>query len=84
MSLEKLRRQIDDIDRQLISLLNRRAELAVQIGAIKEMSGKDVLDQTREKFIIERIKALNAGPLDDSAMQIIFQTIIQQCREIQK
>ena len=36
MSLKKLRRDIDRIDKQVLSFLNRRAALTIQIGKLKE------------------------------------------------
>ena len=84
MELDELRHQIDEIDAQLISLLNQRAELAVQIGKLKKSMGKNVLDVEREKFIFDRIKLLNQGPLSQNSLEEIFRTIISSCREIQK
>ncbi len=84
MELNKLRRQIDEIDVQLISLLNQRAALAEQIGKLKKSLGKNVIDIEREKFIFERLKLLNQGPLSQNSLEEIFKTIISRCREIQK
>jgi chorismate mutase / prephenate dehydratase len=47
-SLSNLRGEIDRIDKELVELLNRRAEVAVQIGQIKRGQGLDVWSSARE------------------------------------
>lgn len=84
MELIELRNKIDDIDEQIILLLNKRARLAMQIGKVKKSMGKNFLDAEREKFIFERIKSLNQGPLSQNSLEKIFKSIICSCREIQR
>ncbi|PIQ90672.1 MAG: hypothetical protein COV71_03415, partial [Candidatus Omnitrophica bacterium CG11_big_fil_rev_8_21_14_0_20_41_12] len=42
MSLSKLRKEIDQLDRKLIKLLNLRAEATKRIGKIKIKTGKSI------------------------------------------
>ena len=77
------RRRIDEIDAQLVELLNERAASAVEIGKIKRKQKMDIYNPEREKNIIQRICQLNKGPLDDDAIQRIFQQIIEECRNIE-
>ena len=84
MELEDLRARIDAIDGRIISLLNERAEIAKRLGKLKKMSGKEIRDADREKIVFDRIKSLNEGPLSEKSLEKIYQTIIRQCREIQK
>ena len=81
--LAKWRRQIDEIDAQLVEHLNKRAASAVEIGKIKRKQKMDNYNPEREKNIIQRICQLNKGPLDDDAIQRIFQQIIEECRNIE-
>ncbi|MHC4671528.1 MAG: chorismate mutase, partial [Planctomycetota bacterium] len=39
MDLEDLRKQIDAVDHELVDLLNRRAEIVVQVGKLKTADG---------------------------------------------
>jgi len=78
-----LREEIDQLDGQLVRLLNERARLAIEIGKLKAAAGTKVYDPTRERVVIERIDALNHGPLGKGAVEEIFATIITACREIQ-
>ena len=41
-SLDELRQRIDTLDDEIVALLNRRAEAAVEIGRLKNASGSAV------------------------------------------
>lgn len=53
--LESLRREIDLIDSEIIRLLDRRFEIAREIGRIKLDRGLDIHDPDREGEILNRI-----------------------------
>ena len=65
MSIEELRKKIDDIDLQLIKLLNERARVVVEIGKLKNITEKPIYAPDREKAVLERIIKTNEGPLPD-------------------
>ena len=48
MELEELRRQIDEIDAELIGLIQRRMDVAAGIAAYKRENDLPVLDASRE------------------------------------
>ena len=80
-SLEDLRKQLDSIDDQIISLLNERAEVADSVRAIKQRDGLDVYDQDREEQILARVKnkALN---FPSQHLEEIFKKILEATREL--
>ena len=84
MSLKKLRRDIDRIDRNILSLLNQRAALTIQIGKLKERRGDHVFDPNREKEIYEKVGHLNRGPLSKETVQAIYREIISGARALEK
>ena len=47
-ALQALREQIDAVDRELLTLLNRRAGLALEVGEIKKHEGSPVFRPERE------------------------------------
>ncbi|MFY7917612.1 MAG: chorismate mutase, partial [Rubrivivax sp.] len=47
-ALLALREQIDAVDRELLTLLNRRAGLALEVGEIKKHEGSPVFRPERE------------------------------------
>lgn len=52
--LQKLRREIDEIDNSIIKLLDRRIKLVKEIGLIKKRYGMKIRDVNREKIILDR------------------------------
>tara|TARA_Y100000590_G_scaffold380488_1_gene448879 strand:+ start:1092 stop:2447 length:1356 start_codon:yes stop_codon:yes gene_type:complete len=54
--LEELRKKIDEITVQMLSLLKTRTEIAQEIGKIKNEQGKSVSDELREDELRELIK----------------------------
>lgn len=84
MDLDRKRREIDEIDRQIVDLLGRRAEAALEIGREKRRGGRSMQDNAREEDVIRRIRETNSGPLDDEAIAAIYQQIILACLNLQK
>ncbi|MCX8103121.1 MAG: chorismate mutase [Candidatus Bipolaricaulota bacterium] len=84
MSLEQWRQQIDEIDERLLELLNERAALALQIGRAKRARGLPIYSQEREAQILQRLCALNRGPLDEQAIRQIFSQIFAESRRLQE
>lgn len=83
MSIEDWRTEINELDRELLRLLNQRAELALKVGQSKTASGLSLCDHTREREVIERMCTTNEGPLDDRAIVELFRAIIHESRRIQ-
>ena len=81
--LDGWRARIDEIDGKLVELLNERARCAIEIGRIKSERGMNVRNPQREQIVLNRAKDKNRGPLDHSAVQRIFQKIIEECRRIE-
>lgn len=80
MDIEDWRAEIDLVDEELLSLLNRRARLALKVGALKRLGGLPLVDPERERIVLGRIEQLNTGPLDDRAVNSIFRRIIRESR----
>ncbi len=81
--IDDLRNSIDKIDEKILGLINERLLLAKEIGKIKAKDGRKILDIAREKAIVEKLTALNKGPLAKRALNYIFSEIIAASREIQ-
>lgn len=78
------RYEIDRLDSELLSLFNRRANLALKIGRIKKTLDLPVYDPSREKRIFERMKGDNTGPLDDGAVVRLFERVIDESRRLER
>ena len=83
-SLEKLRSQIDELDTELLKLLNERAKCVIKIGKIKQKENKDVLAPMREKELLDRLRTVNKGPMEDKMAIYLFQQIIDTLKDLQK
>lgn len=79
-SLDEVRTEIDAIDAQLVTWLNRRAELAQEIGVLKGLDGKPFFTPERERQIYERLSTHNPGPLQPRQLISIFREIISAAR----
>lgn len=82
--LEELRRQIDEVDQQLVKLLNERSRYAVQIGHIKKQLKMPAWQPDREAEILRNIVKSNRGPLDDAAIRRLFERIIDEARSLER
>ncbi len=82
--LDALRREIDEIDRQLVHMLGERARLAVRIGRVKQAHSLDNVDMAREQVVLDTVGSMNRGPLSHSQLRTIFTEIIGACRQIQE
>ncbi|KXW56876.1 MAG: prephenate dehydratase [Betaproteobacteria bacterium] len=74
--LEILRNQIDNIDTQILELISQRAQLAGQIGQLKEGI---LYRPEREAQVLRRIRELNKGPLSDESVLYIFRELMSAC-----
>ena len=81
--LQGLRLQIDQIDRELLTLLNRRAGLALEVGEIKKHEGSVVFRPEREAQVIDGLKAVNTGPLRSESVAPIWREIMSACRSLE-
>ena len=78
-----LRAQIDELDRELLGLLNRRAALALSVGELKKQQGTVVFRPEREAQVIDGLKAINAGPLKTDSVAPIWREIMSACRALE-
>ena len=83
MTLEELRKQIDELDRQLVTLLSQRAEAALEAGRLKVATSLPIYEPAREKTIYENVRQANHGPLPDLELIHIFERIVDVMRTLQ-
>ena len=83
MSIENLRKKIDILDIELVSLLKERAKVAIEIGEIKGKNGAKILAPDREKKVIENALSADHSPIPDAGIIAIFKEIISCCRNLE-
>ena len=82
--IDNPRAEIDAIDGELLRLLNRRAEIALRVGAAKAGRDASLCDPRREREVLARLKNENPGPFDEKNIDSIFQRIIDESLALQQ
>ena len=83
MDIEHWRKEIDEIDAELLRLLNMRARLALKVGALKQAKQLPFCDPDRERTVLQRLQEINCGPLDGRAVGKVFRRIIHESRRVE-
>ncbi len=74
LCIDDLRKEIDEIDGEILELLRRRLEVARRIGLVKMELGLPVKDDGRERVVLER-----AGEF-----RSVFEAILEVSRDVQR
>ena len=75
--MERLREEIEAIDRSLIELIARRVDLAREVGRAKRAAGLPTLDPAREAAVVRRAGQLarEVGIADEDVRYIFWHLI---------
>ncbi|MBU3912383.1 MAG: prephenate dehydratase [Candidatus Omnitrophica bacterium] len=84
MKLKSLRKKIDDIDKKIIALLNKRASIAKNIGSLKNLAGTGIYMPDREAQIYKNILKQNKGLFSDKALTAIYREIMSSSLALEK
>jgi chorismate mutase len=84
MDITSWRKQIDELDRRLVELLNQRAQAAHEIGKLKRVAGMPIYEPDREQTVFENVRRGNPGPLADHDLLNIYERIMDIMRQIQQ
>ncbi len=82
--LKRLRKEIDEIDENLVRLLERRMDIARQVGEYKEANGLPVLDRKREDEIIQSRVNMLSDPSLKETVTGIFTLLMRYSRMHQR
>ncbi len=83
MDLLELRKQIDEIDRQIVSLYEQRMDISSQVADYKIETGKKVFDKERELEKLRTLKALTQNEFNAQGIQELFEQIMSMSRKLQ-
>jgi len=84
MDIEDCRRRIDELDREIVRLIDERAECALQVFQAKLQANQGVYAPDRERQVYERVTAASRGPLPPAALRAIYREIISACRGVER
>lgn len=80
--IDKIRKEIDEIDEKILALLNKRGELAKIIGDLKIKQNLDIYQPSRENEVINRLKS-KKNILNPNGIESIWKEIISACKVVQ-
>ena len=83
MTLEELRKGIDQIDDELLKMLNKRMQFVQEVGRLKQNDGSSIYRPEREREILERLNRQNDGALTPEAIEAIFMEIFAVSRNLE-
>lgn len=81
--LIELRESINEIDKKLIDLIKERMEISVKIGKYKSENNLSILNNNREKEVIENLKNYNDNKLDNKFIERVWLQIMGYSKIIQ-
>ncbi|MBN1298918.1 MAG: chorismate mutase [Actinobacteria bacterium] len=82
--LKKYREDIDNIDKGLVELLNKRAVIVSNIKKLKSGHNMPLYDAKREEDLINNIVKYNKGPLYNDNIIQIFESILRNVQILEK
>lgn len=82
--LERLRKEVDELDEKIVQLLLERALNSVSIGKLKRLLGYSTYTPEREKEIKDKIDSITKDHPAYKNIQRIYERIIDESRAIQK
>jgi chorismate mutase/prephenate dehydratase len=82
--LHRLRDEIDALDRQIVTLLNERAKLALEVGQAKTAAGwRRIRDLEREREVLIRVAVANEGPMPQAELLGLYRRLIAAARALE-
>ena len=84
MSIEELRKRIDEADVQIVRLLAERIRISEEIGKEKKNQGRQIGDSEREKIVLENIRRIARDEkISQEDVESIYQQIITASKSVQ-
>ncbi|RMG37081.1 MAG: prephenate dehydratase [Planctomycetota bacterium] len=75
-----IRRELQRLDRQILELINRRAELTTELIQQSENPRREVYNFEADAPLYEALAERNRGPLPDTAVRGVFRQILSAAR----
>src|SRR5215831_11796224 len=81
--LASLRAQIDALDDQMLTLLDRRAEIVKRVGDLKRSRSETFHVPQRERAVLARLTAAARGAFPREAVGPVFREIMSACLSLE-
>jgi chorismate mutase len=83
-NIDEWRAEIDNIDKELVRLLDRRAELVKAIGTAKKKSRLAIRDVDRERKVVGKALSASNGSFPPEALRKLFIWLLDVCVTIER
>lgn len=84
-TLDDLRKEIDEIDQEILKILVRRVDVVKQIGELKNEQNMPIVDEERKEKILEAItQRAKIFRLSEEFVKKLFKEIHDHAVELQK
>jgi len=83
MDLLEIRGQLDEVDRQIVELYEKRMDLCGQVAEYKIETGKKVFDKQREMEKLAKVKSLTHNEFNSHGIEELFEQIMSMSRKLQ-
>jgi chorismate mutase len=72
----RVRREISDLDRSLVELVNKRLRLVARLKHYKEEHGIGFVDLAREQWMLQYLQRANRGPLSEAGLAELYHELL--------
>jgi chorismate mutase / prephenate dehydratase len=74
--IARTRREISDLDRSLVELVNKRLKLVASLKRYKDEHGIGFVDLAREEWMLQYLQRLNQGPLSRDGLNELYHELL--------
>ncbi|MDE3191003.1 MAG: chorismate mutase [Acidobacteriota bacterium] len=74
--VKDVRREISDVDSQLVALVNKRLKLVAKLKRYKEEHGIGFVDLAREEWMLQYLQRANRGPLSAEGLAELYHELL--------
>ncbi len=85
MSLEELRKKVDETDAKIIRLIAERIRISEEIGKEKRRQGRQIGDSERERKVLENVRRMARDEkINQEDIENIYRQMIIACKKVQE
>lgn len=84
INLNEIRDEINEVDKEIVKLLEKRFNLALHVGQYKIANNLPIFDEKREKAVIAKCKEMLISDKYNDYLEKIYIEIMNNCKDIQK